>query len=34
MALPFAVLTLCTLPVFLTGDTLPLVLLYTSLPFT
>jgi hypothetical protein len=32
MALPFAVLTLCTLPVFLTGATFPLVLLYTSLP--
>ena len=32
MALPFAVLTLCSLPVFLTGATLPLVLLYTSLP--
>jgi hypothetical protein len=32
MALPFAVLTLCSLPVFLAGGNLPLVLLYTSLP--
>jgi hypothetical protein len=31
MALSFAVLTLCSLPVFLTGDNLPLILLYTSL---
>ncbi len=32
MALPFAVLALCSLPVFLTGANLPLVLLYASLP--
>ena len=32
MALPFAVLTLCSLPVFLIGGNLPLVLLYASLP--
>ena len=32
MALPFAVLMLCSLPVFLTGDNLPTVLLYTLLP--
>lgn len=32
MALPFAVLTLCSLSVFLTGGNLPLVLLYTLLP--
>jgi hypothetical protein len=32
MALPFAVLALSSLPVFLTGDNLPLVLLYASLP--
>lgn len=32
MALPFAVLMLGSLPVFLTGGNLPLVLLYTLLP--
>lgn len=32
MALPFAVLMLCSLPVFLTGENTPLVLLYTLLP--
>ena len=32
IALPFAALTLCSLPVSLTGGNLPLVLLYTSLP--
>ena len=32
MALPFAVLALCSLPVFLTCANLPLVLLYASLP--
>lgn len=32
MALPFAVLMLFTLPIFLTDDNLPLILLYTLLP--
>ncbi len=32
MALPFAVLTRCSLPISLAGGNLPLVLLYTSLP--
>jgi hypothetical protein len=32
MALPFAVLALCSLPLFLGADDLPLILLYTLLP--
>lgn len=32
MSLPFAVLALCSLPIFLTADNVPLVLLYTLLP--
>lgn len=32
MALPFAVLALCSLPIFLNADNLPLILLYTLLP--
>lgn len=32
MALPFAVLMLCSLPVLLTSDNVALVLLYTLLP--
>ena len=32
MALPFAVLALCSLPIFLGADNLPLILLYTLLP--
>jgi hypothetical protein len=32
MALPFAVLVLCSLPIFLSADNLPLILLYTLLP--
>ena len=32
MALLFAVLALCSLPIFLGADNLPLILLYTLLP--
>jgi hypothetical protein len=32
MSLPFAVLALCSLPIFLTADNLSLILLYTLLP--
>ena len=32
MALPFAVLALCALPVFSSTENLPLILLYTLLP--
>ena len=32
MALPFAVLALCSLPIFSSPDNLPLILLYTLLP--
>ncbi|CAA9443750.1 MAG: hypothetical protein AVDCRST_MAG28-771 [uncultured Rubrobacteraceae bacterium] len=32
VSLPFAVLTLCSLPCFSTSDNLPLILLYTLLP--
>ncbi len=32
MALPFAILALCSLPIFSSADNLPLILLYTLLP--
>jgi len=32
MALPFALLMLCSLPIFLRSDDLPVTLLYTLLP--
>jgi hypothetical protein len=32
MALPFAVLILCSLPIFLTANNVSLILLYTLLP--
>ncbi|MDQ4062480.1 MAG: hypothetical protein M3122_00950 [Actinomycetota bacterium] len=32
VSLPFAALTLCSLPFFSTGDNVPLILLYTLLP--
>jgi hypothetical protein len=32
LALPLAILALCSLPIFLTADNLPLILLYTLLP--
>ena len=32
MALPFAVLALCSMPIFLSASNLPLILLYTLLP--
>ena len=32
MSLPFAILMLCSLPIFLTADNVALILLYTLLP--